>query len=148
MGRDMKQSFPLKIEVAVEYLAQRSDIVCAYLFGSAIKGTAGPRSDVDVAVLLREGLSPEEMFEQRLQLLVDLDAFSDREVDVVILNTAPLLLQQQVLKYGRVIYERDPLARISFEVRSRKLYFDLRPLRDFYRQALFREIREAGLGVQ
>lgn len=142
----MKRSFPLKIEVAVEYLAQRSDIVCAYLFGSAIKGTAGPRSDVDVAVLLRDGLSPEEMFEQRLQLLVDLGAFSDREVDVVILNTAPLLLQQQVLKYGRVIYERDPLARIRFEVRARKIYFDVKPMLDYHSRELIRRIKEVGLG--
>lgn len=143
----MENHVPVDVEKMIQYLARQPDVVCAYLFGSLAKGTVGPRSDVDVAVLLRDGLSPEEMFEQRLQLLVDLDGFSTRKVDVVILNTAPLLLQQQALKHGRLIYERDPLARIRFEVRTRKLYFDLRPLRDFYRQALFREIKEVGLGA-
>ena len=33
--------------------------------------------------------------------------FADREVDVVILNTAPPVLKDQVLRYGRRIYERD-----------------------------------------
>ena len=143
----MENHVPVDVEKMIQYLARQPDVVCAYLFGSLAKGTAGPRSDVDVAVVLREGLGREEMFEQRLQLLVDLDGFSTREVDVVILNTSPLLLQQQALKHGRLIYERDPLARIRFEVRARRLYLDLRPLRDFYRQVLFREVKEVGLGA-
>lgn len=137
----------LDVEAVAQYLTKQPDVVCAYLFGSAVKETAGPYSDVDVAVLLRDGLNQEEMFERRLQLLVDLDDFSEQDVDVVVLNTAPLLLQQQALKYGRLIYEQNPLARIRFEVRARTLHFDLRPLRDFYRQALFREIKEVGLGA-
>lgn len=143
----LQSQLPLDVEALVAYLNWQPDVVAVYLFGSVARERVGPRSDVDVAVLLRDGLSSEEMFEQRLQLLGDLGSFSDREVDVVVLNTAPLLLQQQVLKYGRVIYERDSLARIRFEVRARKLYFDLRPLRDFYRPVLFREIKEIGLGA-
>jgi predicted nucleotidyltransferase len=36
-----------------ERLEQEPDVVVAYLFGSVARGTAGPLSDVDVAVLLR-----------------------------------------------------------------------------------------------
>ena len=32
------------------------DVVFAYLFGSQARGEAGPRSDVDIAVLLRDGV--------------------------------------------------------------------------------------------
>jgi len=142
----LQPELPLDVEALVAHLDQQPDVVAAYLFGSVAKETFGPRSDVDVAVLLREGLNREEMFEQRLQLLVDLNAFSNREVDVVVLNTAPLLLQQEVLKYGRVIYERDALARIRFEVWARKTYFDVKPMFDYHSQELIRRIKEVGLG--
>jgi len=142
----MEHFFPLDTEAAVQYLAKRPDIVCAYLFGSVVKETAGPRSDVDVAVLLRDGLSREEMAEWRLQLLVDLGAFSDREVDVVVLNTAPPVLQNQVLRYGRLIYERDREQRIRFEVRARQVYFDVKPMLDYHSKELIRRIKEVGLG--
>jgi len=36
----------------------------AYLFGSIVKGLDNQRSDVDTAVRVEEGLTPEEMFEQ------------------------------------------------------------------------------------
>ncbi len=39
-------------KVLSEYLSAHPDgLVAAYLFGSAARGTAGPRSDIDVAVL-------------------------------------------------------------------------------------------------
>jgi len=67
-------------------------------------------------------------------------------VDVVILNTAPPTLQHQVLRYGRLIYEGDRQARIEFEVRAGKIYADLKPMREFFANALFREIEEGELG--
>lgn len=142
----LQSQLPLDVEALVAYLNRQPDVVAVYLFGSVARERVGPRSDVDVAVLLRDGLSSEETFEQRLQLLGDLGSFSDREVDVVVLNTAPLLLQQQVLKYGRVIYERDSLDRIRFEVRARKTYFDVKPMFDYHSQELIRRIKEVGLG--
>lgn len=38
------------------------------------------------------------------------------ETDVVILNDAPCVLTHQILKAGRLLYERDRGARIDFEV--------------------------------
>lgn len=35
------------------------------------------------------------------------ERFTDRETDAVILNTAPPLLQNQVLRYGRLLYEQN-----------------------------------------
>ncbi len=62
-------------------------------FGSTVSGKTHPRSDVDIAVLLeRHDLS----LRDRVELQHDLQSlFTDRDVDLVILNRAdPLLLKQ------------------------------------------------------
>jgi predicted nucleotidyltransferase len=131
----------------IAFLATQPDVVAAYLFGSLAQGRATPHSDIDIAVLLTRApdlLAGEP--DRQLQLMGDLRRFADREVDVVILNTAPPLLQNQVLKYGRRLYERDRRARVDFEVRAGKTYTDLKPMSDFFTKALFKEIKEVGLG--
>lgn len=51
-----------------DYLATQEDVVAAYLFGSRAQGRARAHSDVDIAVLLREGLTSEERLFRRLSL--------------------------------------------------------------------------------
>jgi predicted nucleotidyltransferase len=129
----------------VAFLKTQPDLVAVYLFGSLVKGRAHPRSDIDIAVLL-VAMDSEAAFDRRLRLMECLRPYADREVDVIVLNTAPPLLQHQVLKHGRLLYERNRLARAEFEVRAGKVYADLKPMRDFFPQALFKEIKEVGLG--
>jgi len=102
-------------------------------------------SDVDVAVLLNEEDNVAR-FERRLQMMVEVSKVCGREVDVIVLNDAPPILQNQVLRYGRLLFERDRRARVEFEVRAGKVYADLEPMRRFFQQALFQEIKEVGLG--
>ena len=62
-------------------------------FGSTVSGKTHARSDVDIAVLLDH---PDLSLRERAELLHDLQSlFTDRDVDLVILNHAdPLLLKQ------------------------------------------------------
>lgn len=129
----------------VAFLATQPDVIAAYLFGSLAQGRAHPQSDIDVAVLL-EPMDVETAFNRRLRLMEYLRPYADREVDVVVLNTAPPLLQYQVLKHGRLLYERERSGRAEFEVRVGEVYADLKPMRDFFAQALSQEIKEVGLG--
>jgi len=133
------------VEALQDYFAGQPDVVAAYLFGSQATGKAHPRSDVDTAVLLSE---EDDMtrFERRLRLIDGVSEVCGREADVIVLNDAPPLLQHQVLKEGRLLFERDRAARVEFEVRAGKVYADLKPMRRFFQQALLREIREVGLG--
>lgn len=68
-------------------------------------GAARPGSDVDTALLLSEedGVA---RFERRLWLINEVSDVCEREVDVIVLNDAPPLLQHQVLKHRRLLYER------------------------------------------
>jgi len=115
------------------FTAQTGDIIAAYLFGSVARGTASPRSDVDVAVLYAarppatlEGLPLD--LEGRIERLVQ------RPVQVIVLNTAPVDLVHRVLRDGVLLLDRDPSARIRFEVRARNEFFDLQPILARYRR--------------
>lgn len=127
------------------HLGEQADVLVAYVFGSRAEGRSRDGSDLDVAVLLSTD-DVQERFERRLDLLGELGDVCECEVDVVVLNDAPPLLQQEAIKHGQVVHESDQRARVDFEVRVGKINADLRPVRRFYRKALFQEIKEEGLG--
>jgi len=132
-------------EVLPSFFMEQPDVVAAYLFGSQATGRAGRGSDVDIAVLLSESVAPQRRGERRLRLIVDLERLCERSVDVVVLNRATPVLQNQVLRYGKLLFERDRLARVRFEVRARQAYFDLKPVYDRHTQELLERIKEVGL---
>lgn len=129
-----------------DYFAGQPDVLAAYVFGSVAAGHARPESDVDIAVLLRSDLDQEARFYRRLSLSAEVESLLHRSTDLVVLNDAPPILQHQVLTGGRLIFERDRAARVEFEVRAGKIYADLKPMYDFFTEALAREIQEVGLG--
>lgn len=123
------------IERALQtFFAGRGDeIVAAYLFGSEARGTTGPDSDVDVAVLLRRP-PPPTLEGLQLDLAAEIERQIGREVDLVVLNRAPPDLVHRVLRDGRLLLEADRAGRIAFEVRARNEYFDLLPILALYRR--------------
>jgi len=99
---------------AIEALQHRG-AVFAYLHGSRASGSAGPDSDVDIAAYF-DGQLP-EAFEILLPAGVDL----------VVLNCAPLELAGRVALHGKLLFERDPSARVVWEATTRKIYLDELP---------------------
>lgn len=124
---------PIERALREFFAAAPGDIIAAYLFGSVARGTAGARSDVDVAVLYAtappatiEGLPLD--LEGRISRLVD------RPAQVIVLNTAPVGLIHRVLRDGVLLLDRAPSTRIRFEVRARNEFFDLQPILARYRR--------------
>jgi len=109
-------------------------LVAVYLFGSQARGTAGPTSDVDVAVLF--GARPESTLAgQPFALEDELRGLLGKPVQLLTLDSAPPDLIHRVLRDGVLVAERDRSARIRFEVAARNAYFDLKPFLDRYRRA-------------
>lgn len=127
------------------YLARQPDVLAAYLFGSMARGQADHLSDVDIAVLLDAHLAADERVERQLRFMGDLEEYTHREVQVVVLNRATPLLAYQVVRHGRLLCEPNRAERINFEVRTRRVYFDLKPRLDFHTQSLLKDIQEVGL---
>jgi hypothetical protein len=124
-----------RIEAALRdhFAASPPAVVAAWLYGSVARGTARPDSDVDVAVLL--GREPARgLAGQPFDLEDELARLLGRDVQVVVLDRAPPDLAHRVLRDGRLLFESDPAARVTFQVRSRNEYFDLLPVLEEYRR--------------
>lgn len=132
-------------DALLAYLDDQPDVVAGYIFGSHAEGRAHVRSDVDIAILLQEHKDI-DYFGRRLRLMSAIEDFADAETDVVVLNSAPPLLQHEILKHGRLFYERDRAARVEFTVRAMQRYADLKPMYDIFNKDLLQKIKEVGLG--
>lgn len=73
------------------------------LFGSRARGDAAPRSDIDLAVVCPRA-DP-----QRWSDIVEAAEGSPTllQIDLVRLETAPAELREQIVREGRILYERD-----------------------------------------
>jgi uncharacterized protein len=118
----------------VDHFRSRADVAAVYLFGSAARRTARADSDVDVAVLFHNP-PPRTLHGPRLSIEGELERTLGAPVDLVVLNDAPVDLRIRVLRGGCLLVDRDPPARIAFEVRTRNEAFDLEPLLTRYRAA-------------
>ena len=109
-----------------ERLAEEPEVVVAYLFGSVARGDFHPRSDVDVGVVMAKD-PPRTLEGLRLDLEADLERAVGHRVQMVVLNRAPVDLIHRVLRDGVLLKDTDTSARIQFEVKARREYFDLLP---------------------
>ncbi|MBI3079492.1 MAG: nucleotidyltransferase domain-containing protein [Deltaproteobacteria bacterium] len=116
-----------------------------YLFGSWAEGRMRPRSDVDVAVWLKEDAP--KPFEVRLGLIGRLEVSLKRPVEVIVLNEAPLILRYTVVQQGIPIYTLDDRERAWFEVQARKAYWDFEPRLRVYAEFMQRRLREGRFGT-
>ena len=107
---------------AVDYLHFCDDVLFAYLFGSLAKGSVVPLSDVDIAVYLSE---KRDYSEKKVDILGALnDILETDEIDLVILNTAPLSLEMRILENKTVLVEKDTFFRHRYESAVIRKYLD------------------------
>ena len=110
------------IPAAVGYLHSRENILFDYLFGSLGRGKLSPLSDVDIAVYLSDSANPGEKKLEILERLIDL--LKTDEIDVVILNNAPLTLKMSLLQSRKVVVDKVPFLRHQYESLVIREYFD------------------------
>lgn len=129
-------------ERTIETIMRDAGAVVAYLFGSRAAGRARDTSDIDIAVLFDRdvGLLEQEDLTARLA-----GALEAPDVDVVVLDRAPLELQGKVIQEGRVIFSADEARRVAFEVRTRSMYFDFVPYLRSHTRSLINRVAERGL---
>jgi uncharacterized protein len=96
----------------------KDKIIFTYLFGSAARETGYPSGDVDIAVFLSDE-GRKSAFDVKLSLYADFcRALKRNDVDVVVLNTAfNLMLLDEIVRYGVILYDADPDMREEFELK-------------------------------
>jgi len=110
------------IPKAIAYLQSKPDILFSYLFGSLSKEKPLPLSDIDIAVYLRNDAN---LLGSKIEILGKLiDLLQTDEIDLVVLNTAPLSLAIKVLENKKVIVDNAPFVRHKYESLAMREYFD------------------------
>ena len=121
----MKTISRSNIKKQVTLFAQKyKEIVAVYLFGSIATGRDKLDSDIDIAIMVNIKVSglTRIAWETRLSELIG------KDVDLIIFGQSGALLRHQILKYGKLLYEKDFHARVEQEVRARAEYLDSRCL--------------------
>ncbi|NLJ48032.1 MAG: nucleotidyltransferase domain-containing protein [Candidatus Atribacteria bacterium] len=110
------------IPEAQKVLNNHPQVIFAYLFGGLAKRHLSSLSDVDVAVYL---VVNKNELEIKMDLLNQLsNGLKTDEIDLVILNTASLPLIARIIQNKKVLVDKDPNLRYSFESLNLRKYFD------------------------
>lgn len=120
-------------------------VATAYLHGSRARGTEHPGSDADVAVLLREGAPPLPLL-RREDLAARLAPdFDGADVDLTVLDGAPLEVRARVVREGVVVFRGDEPRRVAFEVDTQSRWFDVEPMHTLQTRRFLARVAAGGL---
>ena len=124
-------------------------VVAIYLFGSSIAGRLRIESDIDIAILPSYRTTDDE----RLILISKVESIIakllgeiniKREVNIVNLRDKflALTLQYRIVTEGLLLYEKDTVERIEFEIGVKSEYFDFRPYINRLRKGKYGDLHE------
>ncbi len=99
-------------------LAEQSDMMMAYVFGSFANDQQNADSDLDLAIFCKEKLGATE----RWELAQKIAAHINRDVDLVDLAEASTVMRYQIIGYGKRIYCANENACAEFEILAISMY--------------------------
>jgi len=111
-------------EIARRVGAAEPDVLAVYLYGSAARRE--PAADIDVAVLLERNADLTTL-ERLAAALQQEGAPAGPELDVRALRGTGPRFRTNVLREGRLLFERRTDARIEFEAVSMSEWLDFKP---------------------
>ena len=118
----------------------------AYLFGSLAIGKTGKLSDIDIAVLLDDELTPKQRLEIEMELISRISKLLKTEkIELVVMNEAPLLLKYNIIKSGIVLKSADEALRIRKEAEIISRYLDRKHSEERRAKETIRRIARQGL---
>jgi len=121
------------VDRARDVITADSRVLTAYLFGSFARGSASDASDLDIAILFHQPIDP-RLGGPLDQIRDAIERACGRRCDLIDGRAVSADLMHRVLRDGRLLVDRDRLARNAFEVASRNEYFDLLPYLNQYRR--------------
>ena len=108
-----------------KFFEKNYDILLAFVFGSVAKGRERDESDIDIAILFSKSPS----FDASFKIKDEISDILKKEVDLAILNDTSPILGMQVLKYGKLLFERNKGEYSKFFVKTMNFYYDLKTCR-------------------
>lgn len=118
----------LRIPEVKKTLVQDDNVVFAYIFGGFAEGKVKPLSDIDISVYLRD---KDNLAEYKLRLFDGLsDALGTSELDLIILNTAPISITGRIVQNRQILVDKDPPIRHAYESLTLREFFDFKVKED------------------
>lgn len=118
------------------YKVKKFGILAIYLFGSKAEGATTIRSDIDIGIVLKNPKNLEDARPLYNTIYSELSKVFRptflRELDIVFLQNTPVTLQYNAIKYGKIIYEDDPIQRADYEERVVNQYMDFKPVLEYF----------------
>ena len=108
-----------------------TEVVFAYVFGSVTSGRLHPQSDVDIGVYLKEHPGS---INDKLTLVRKVSATFNRDVDVIFLNDADIIITMQILTNGELLINNSPERLILFKALKVGEYSDFKISRQIIEQ--------------
>jgi len=132
----------------LETLFKKYDLLAVYLFGSQVDGTAHAKSDYDFGLLFKILPALEETSLLMLEIEEEAAKILNREVDIVILNSATIEQRFMIISRGVLLYTSDDDKRTDFEDITIRDYLDFKPFLDLYHKEVREEIKKGDFFVE
>ncbi len=114
---------------------QKFPIDLLFLFGSTIEGFETPRSDIDVAILYQKDSDSKTRFRSSISISTIIENETNKQVDVISLNDASIIMKYQVVTKGILLFCFDEERRIDFQCQTIMSYEDYLPYLKLYQQS-------------
>lgn len=132
-GKKLPDNVPDKLPVLIDLVSGDTDVLALFVFGSFATGELKPLSDLDLGVLLDKKLSSQERFDKHLDLIGKFTALMHTdEIDIIILNDAPIRFVNKVLNTGKLLFERDRKALVDLYEKNTNVFLDFKYFIDEY----------------
>jgi predicted nucleotidyltransferase len=110
-----------KIQIINLLKSRISKLIGIYVFGSYADDTATRESDIDIAFLSFEKITPIEKW----KIQEELASILDNDIDLVDLKDATVVLRAEVVEKGKLIFSADTYLVDYFEMTTYSMYADL-----------------------
>ncbi len=111
-------------------LLEKTEVVFAYLHGSFIISESF--HDIDIGIFLKN----ENGFLYESDISYELSGMTGYDIEVRILNNAPVAFQLAVLKNGKLLFSKDEKIRTDFIENVGKRYLEYSHFRNIFMEAL------------
>ncbi len=129
-----------------DYFATQKDVVAVYLYGSFAKGATHKRSDIDFGILFDPPIKTYYRLGEIINDLSDLNLPAEPEVREIDLRKSPVYLRNVI--EGRLIFSKDDIKRIHFEVAVMQLFRDTEDLRNISYLYMKKRLKEGTYGFR
>ena len=138
-----------QLHKTISQLLSAYPVLLAYLYGSLARDEYTTLSDIDIALVTKQTLSPLDRLDLELDIEIELANLGFSQADVRVINNAPPEVRGRVVAEGVLLYSLDEDKRTDFERETLARHHALQPiLRErlgTYVQSALADLRTRGL---